>query len=143
MKRVTHGGWLFAIGLVHQLFGLLAGLGLLAAPDGTRRNLYAEIAHDGLIGAVERDPMRSALFWFLAFGFLLLILGSALHTVERAGHPVPRALGWQLAALGLCGGLFIPASGFWLVLPVAWRIHRQRPSPSGSATAAARSARSG
>ena len=44
--------------------------------------------------------------------------------LERAGHRVPVALGWQLAGLSLAGGLLIPASGFWLVLPVAWRLVR-------------------
>jgi hypothetical protein len=120
--KVTSGALLVGIGLGHQLIGVLAGTGVVALPGAGARHLLAEIAHGA---AVTADPLRVALFWFLFFGFLLLMVGGLLHQLERAGQPIPRAVGWQLGALALAGGLLIPASGFWLVLPVAWRLARR------------------
>jgi hypothetical protein len=131
--RLTNGLLLLWIGVIHTLVGLAAGLGVpgvAPAALGTRRPL-AEILSGGLVGAVEPDPWRMILFWFLFFGFAIMILAWWLHRSERAGHPVPRALAWQLGGLALLGGVLIPASGFWLVLPVAWRIGRAaRPAPA-------------
>jgi hypothetical protein len=75
------------------------------------------------------------LFWFLFFGLLAMLLGWFLHRVERAGHAIPRVVAWHLAALALAGGVLLPASGFWLVLPVAWRIWRKAPGAGAPAVA--------
>lgn len=131
--KVTNGMLLFAIAIVHNLVGLAAGLGVPAVlPESMRgRRLFSEIAAAGLVGGVEPDAWRMLLFWFLFFGFVTMILGWFIHTVERAGHRPSRAVAWQLGALALAGGLLIPASGFWLVLLVAWRMGRARvPVPS-------------
>jgi hypothetical protein len=66
-----------------------------------------------------------------------MMLGWLMHRLERGGQPLPPVLGWQIAGLALAGGLLIPASGFWLALPVAWRIWRRRPAPALSAPATA------
>jgi hypothetical protein len=126
MTQITNGALLVGIGVVHSAFGLLTGAGLLAPPGGPPRNLLAEIARDGVLGAIEPDPLRSVLFWFLFFGLLVMILGGLVHRIERDGGRPPGALAWQLGALGLAGGLLIPASGFWLLLPVALRLHHRR-----------------
>jgi len=124
MTRFTNGIWLMAIGSLHQLVGAAGGFGLLAMPGAQARNLFADIVRDGLVAAIATDPTRSVLFWYLFFGWLLLLCGWLLHQLERRGEPAPRAIGWQLGALALAGGVLIPASGFWLALPVAWRILR-------------------
>jgi hypothetical protein len=116
MRRVTNGMLLVAIGLVHQVFGLAVG-----------RHILVAIARDGVVGAIEPDPLRSIFFWYFFLGLVVLVLGGLLHQLEREGRRATRALGWQLGALGLAGGALIPASGFWALLPVAWRILRARP----------------
>lgn len=125
--RWSPGSALFGIGVVHETLGLLAGAGVLPQPGAARRNLLAEIARRGFVGAIEADPQRQILFWFLFFGFALLTLGHALDRWVTGGARLPASVGWQLVALALGGGLLIPASGFWLALgPAAWVIGRAR-----------------
>ena len=128
--RMTPGKTMLATGLLHQTVGFLAGFGVLSPGSGPARNLFAEIARDGVVGAVEPDPQRQTFFWFLFFGFLILSLGWLMDRLETAEQPLPAALGWQLLAIALAGGLLIPASGFWLVVPqgawVLWRARRAK-----------------
>src|SRR5688572_21526654 len=84
MARITNGLLLVAIGVVHELFGLLAGAGMVAPAAGApRRNLLAEIARDGVINAIETDALRSVFFWYFWFGLALLMLGGLIHRLER------------------------------------------------------------
>jgi uncharacterized protein DUF6463 len=124
MRRITNGMWLVVIGLVHEAVGLLTAAGIIPIPGAGRRNLLVEIARGGVIGSIEPDPVRSIFFWYLFFGAAVLILGGLMHQLERAGHMLPASLGWCLAAMALAGAALIPASGFWLLLPLAWRIVR-------------------
>lgn len=92
-----------------------AGLHLLVGVVEGARPLLGVVL-GGWVGAVEPDAERRAAFWFLVTGVVLLGTGELLRLLERAG-PVPARFGWALLALGLAGGLAIPASGFWLLVP--------------------------
>ena len=119
-----NGILLIAIGFIHQILGLVMACGLIAPPQGPPRNLLAEMARAGVIGSVEPDPMRMTFFWYFSFGLAILILGALMRSLEREGQRLPSSLGWQLGALGIFGGLLIPVSRLWLVLPLAFRIVR-------------------
>ncbi len=125
--RITSGLLLFSIGVIHNLVGIAVGVGLSGTTPRALagRKLFSEIISDGIVGAIDPDPWRGALFWFLFFGFVTMILGWFIHLMERADHAIPRTVAWQIGALALAGGLLIPASGFWLLLPVSWRLWRQ------------------
>jgi len=114
------GFWLLCTAALHTAVGL-----------GVGWPWVVDIVRDGVVGAVEPEPMRMALFWFLAFGVPVAIVGGLVWELERAGRVVPRWLGVALVALGVAGGLAIPASGFWLVVPqglvVVARGARRRP----------------
>lgn len=120
MNKLSNGSLLVAIGVMHNLFGIAAGLGWTGPSAG--RNLFSEIAAAGWVGAIDPDPFRMTVFWFLGFGFMTMAVGQVMHTLERAGHTVPRAVAWSVGAIGLGGALLMPASGFWTALPVAARI---------------------
>lgn len=117
------GGWLIAIGVLHNLVGLMVGGPVLL-----------EIMADGWVAAVPDDaPMRMALFWFLWFGWLAILLGASWLQIERRGLVVPAWQGLAMIVIGLLGALAMPISGFWLVLPVgavvmarSWRANRAR-----------------
>lgn len=124
-RRVTSGHLLIATGVIHQVVGVIAGLGV--GDDLGGRNLLLEVARLGVVDSIGADFARMAMFWFLLSGCLILMLGSLLHQLERRDPPLPASIGWQLGALSIAGVLFIPASGFWLVIPQAWWIvHKAR-----------------
>lgn len=114
-SRITSGGLVLAIGTIHNVIGIAL----------TRPHLR-EILADGYVNAVPDDaPWRLAAFWFLWFGWGLMLLGASWHHMERRGVAVPRWAGAVLFAIGLAGGLAMPASGFWLVLPVCALVFRR------------------
>ena len=79
-----------------------------------------EIVADGVLNAIGGDPARLTTFWFFFFGFVLALLGQALFWIERRmGRRPPAFLGWQMLGVATLGGVAIPASGFWLVVPQA------------------------
>jgi hypothetical protein len=122
--RITNGLLLFCVAIIHNLFGVAVGAGVpgTGPPALGGRNLFSEVAAGGFLGAIEPDPWRTVLLWFLWFGLLAMAFGWFLHRVEREGHEIPRAVAWSLGGLALAGGLLVPASGFWLVLPIAGRM---------------------
>lgn len=115
---------LVAIGLLHQLVGVLFGLGVLPPFEGAPVAApLLDIVSDGVIGAIEPHAARMVIFWFLMSGFLMLMAGWLAHLLER-GRALPRSFGLALGAFSLGGALLIPLSGFWLgLIPalVAWR----------------------
>lgn len=115
MQRNISGFLLIATGVLHCAVGLVLGWALLG-----------EIVADGLIGAIADDPSRNAIFWFMFGGVMMIMLGALMHEVETEREALPHWLGWSLIALGLGGGLCIPASGFWLVIPQGLWLMRRR-----------------
>lgn len=128
MRRVTAGAMVVGIGVLHNVVGLLVGWPHLEA-----------ILGDGYVAAVPDDaPWRMAIFWFLWFGWMLMILGASWHWAERRGLVLPRWLGALFVGMGVAGGVAMPASGFWLVLPVGWLVwHRAGGGAEWSAVPAA------
>lgn len=115
MRSFTPGAQLVAIGVLHQVVGLALGRSVLAA-----------IASDGFVSAIEPSFERIALFWFLWFGWVLLLLGGAVLALEGRGG-APRWLAIAIGVMAVGGGLMIPVSGFWLALvPVGMMVARQR-----------------
>jgi len=128
MRYVTSGALLGWIGILHNAVGLVMGLGVISLEGHEGRAPLVEIVRAGVVNGVEPDPLRSLFFWFVFFGWVAILLGTLMSWVERRGEQLPASLGYGLGALALSGGLMIPASGFWLVLPVAWLvIRRARP----------------
>jgi hypothetical protein len=124
MRR--HAGLaLIVVGIIHvALFSVLY------------RDRYAAIARDGLVGAVDGDAEREAAFWTMGFGVLLLTVGSLLHRVETyRGEGSPAFTGWMLLGLGLVGGILMPASPFWLFVPLGLAVLRRPRSVEAAAPA--------
>jgi len=98
-------GWsLVIIGIIHNLFGIVAGWRVLL--DATSA---------GLIGAWD-SPSTRGLFWFLVTGFALIAIGLLAARLERSGVAIPWSFIVLLGLLTLTGVVLMPASGFWLLL---------------------------
>lgn len=122
------GRGLLIIAAVHSIFGLLAGARIIPDPQmqaliGDRAVLSGMVPPLGVSG--QLDLAQMLLFWFFAFGVALIPLGLLVHHLERSGQRVPQMIAAALVGLALLGGLFIPASGFWLALLPAWNIWRK------------------
>lgn len=105
-----HAGYLvMAIALIHEAVGLI----VYASPLG-------EIIQAGVFNSVNPPYWeRDAAFWFLMFGIMLFVLGYvAQWTLKHVGY-VPAGLSWGLLIVCAIGVMLMPASGFWLAIPVA------------------------
>lgn len=123
----THAGT-FVVGMavVHTAVGLWLGAAPLAA-----------IFRGGYMGAVDGHFDRMTVFWFLWFGFLLLLVGGAFRRMEQSKEGIPSGLGWLFGGLCLAGAVAMPVSGFWLgLIPAAIIVVRARRRQVGSAAAA-------
>jgi Family of unknown function (DUF6463) len=116
MNPKLSGRLLIITGVIHTLVGLLIGYPYLL-----------EMWQAGLWNSVDPDMSRVAIFWFLLFGFLLMILGQM---VASYTHPISKMLSWSLLILSIVGAFMMPISGFWLVIPQAiyllWQPQKNR-----------------
>lgn len=114
MPRVTAGAVVIAIGVLHQLVGLMAGMGFIPAPGGATSAPLVELVRAGFVAQAEGDALRLALVWFLLFGFMMIFAGAVLHRLERSGAPLGREAALGFGSLCVLGVVLMPASGFWL-----------------------------
>ena len=128
----SHTSWagtiLIVTALLHLTFvTLVLGTGLL--PNVQLREFVGDRAPLTMLrpGFGSQQPanlLLLTLFWSLAFGLALLIVGLLVRALERRGDVVPRSVG--LLLLGLCsaGAVLVPASGFWFGIVPALMILR-------------------
>lgn len=106
------GTLLIATGILHNVVGFIMGWDVLVA-----------IAKAGFINSVGEQMDRNAIFWFLFSGFMIMLLGKFMQTwIDTYKKPVPAYLSYYLLLLSSIGCIFMPISGFWLVLPQAFII---------------------
>lgn len=79
----------------------------------------AAMIRDG-VGTIEQPYHdRLAALWFMFSGALMFVVaGFAFWSINRVGS-LPGFLGIAFLLLGICGGMLIPVSGFWLYIPLA------------------------
>lgn len=110
---------LIAIALLHQVVGLVF-----------YQTALAEILNAGIFNSINPPYWdRDAAFWFLMFGGLFLLLGMLLQWVIEKTGEIPSFLGWGILLISLIGVFLMPASGFWLVIPVALLMLRTEAKP--------------
>lgn len=116
------------IGAIHQVVGVVIGLGLLPAPNGSPPSPLLDLWRTGIVGQAEADPFRMAMVWFLLFGFLLIFSGIVLHRLEVSGGKLSRELAWGWGGLCVLGVVLMPVSGFWLGFIPAIQLWRRAAS---------------
>ena len=115
LKRFS-GIFLILTGALHTGIGVL----LLGGP-------LRAIADEGFLNALQTGEWEQlTAFWFIMFGFLLVLLGALMHWVLRTLRTeLPPFLGWGLLAICAVGVILLPVSGFWICIPQAWLIMRR------------------
>jgi hypothetical protein len=125
-----HQRWIPRVALAGAALHIAIGL----ADPRTRELLDA-----GLVGALEGDPGREAVLWFLALGLAFAALAELARWSVRATGRLPARLGEWLAGIGALIVLVAPASGGWLVLGLGvWTMWEVRKKAAPGAQHAAR-----
>ena len=102
------GKSLLGIGALHSAMGFALG-----------GQSLAEIVEVGFFGAVNGQPSREAIFWFLFFGFLLMLVGHLVNSLESRHIVIPKSFGYGLLVMTIFGLMIMPISGWWLALAPA------------------------
>jgi hypothetical protein len=118
--RVTNGSLLMLTGVLHQAVGLV----LFREP-------LLEMVHAGVFNSVGEDASaRAAAFWFLAAGWLMLLMGALGRWVERElNRPLPASFGWGLLGVALFCVVPMFETGAWLFFPLGLRVLFQARTP--------------
>lgn len=107
LKRL--GIALMAVAVLHQIVGIIVYHEALTA-----------IIRAGVVNTINPPWWdRDAAFWFLMFGALLFVYGAMTHWLLKRDLPLPAFWGGSLAVMCVVGVTLMPASGFWLALPIA------------------------
>lgn len=106
-KRI--GIILMAIAVLHEVVGIFF-----------YGSTLVEIINAGFFNTINPPYwQRDAAFWFLMFGVMLFLYGWAVDWSLRELNYVPTFLSWGLLLICIIGVMMMPASGFWLAIPVA------------------------
>jgi hypothetical protein len=108
MKLWKYSGiFMILTAIIHNIVGFVMGWSVLQ-----------DIARDGFVNTVNEQMDRSAIFWFLFSGFIMLLIGMIMHKMIRENQkPVPNYIAYYLLVISVIGCIIMPASGFWIVLP--------------------------
>ncbi len=107
-RKIWMGRWTIGVALCHTVVGLLVG-----------GKVLGDLAERGVVNAMGTDPMTGYIVWFLLLGPVLALLGMAIGVIERSGQTAQaRPIGVGLLLLTVLGVTLMPASGFWLMIPV-------------------------
>jgi hypothetical protein len=115
----VHERWIRRVALAGAALHIAIGL----ADPRTR-----DLVDAGLVGALDGDPGREAILWFLTLGLAFAALGGLARWSVRATGRLPTRLGEWLVGIGALIVLVEPASGGWLVLGLGgwtiWAVQR-------------------
>lgn len=103
------GIMLMAIAILHELVGVFF-----------YSNALMDIVQAGFFNTINPPYWeRDAAFWFLMFGITLFLMGWVAQWMLDNTHTIPKFFSLGLLIMCLIGVLMMPASGFWLAIPVA------------------------
>ena len=98
------GKSMIIVGVIHSIFGL-----------AVFSSTVFEVFGEGLFNTVNGQPMREWVFWFMFFGFLLIILGWLVDWCERASLEFPKYFGWAIILFTTVVVFIMPISGGWMM----------------------------
>ena len=78
--------------------------------------VWVAMWREGLVNSAGVQPERQAAIWLIAFGQIGMLLGFLADWADRTTGRLPGCFGWSLIGFVAIVGLFMPASGVWLLL---------------------------
>lgn len=119
MKKMN-GLLLIVAGCFHTLLGVIAGWSQLRAMVSYGVwNALGQQSQTQCLSSLS-CMQWNALWWFIALGFMFIILGMVFYWIEsRLQRCVPGVVGWGLFFVSFLGAVLVPASGFWFVMAVS------------------------
>ena len=102
--KIRIGISIILVGIIHSIFGLVAFSGIISS-----------VLSEGVFNTVNGQASREWAFWFLFFGFLLIIFGLLLDWCEKSGIELPRFLPWSLLIFTILLVVIMPVSGGWMM----------------------------
>ena len=116
MKKIN-GILLMMAGGLHFILGVVSGWPQLKA-IAAYGFWNALIQHSQSVCVASLPCMQmNAIWWFVALGFLLMLLGWMFYIIESGWQRcVPASVGWFLFLTSLLSAILVPASGFWFLM---------------------------
>lgn len=114
----NNGKTLLALGAGHFLFGV-SSWAFGKQFIGFMHNAFFKVS-DGLMefpllnGTMDYESF--AAFWFVYFGLLLIVLGTAVNYIENSVSQLPPSFVWTYFVMVLVGAVMIPFSGMTLLM---------------------------
>ena len=104
------GWYVFTLGIIH------IAVGFFMFYEGFR-----DIWVAGLVNGVGDNITAHAAFWFQFIGLLFIYFGwQWKELINRYKEPLSKFSAWGMTVLTLLGLVFVPVSGFILMLPLSF-----------------------
>ena len=104
------GWYVFILGIIHVLSGLFL------FQDGLR-----EIFNAGLFNGVGKNLEANSAFWFQLLGLFFVYFGwHWKEQLKRYQQPLSKFTAWGMTVLTVVGFIFVPVSGFILMIPLCF-----------------------
>jgi len=104
------GWYVFSLGIIHIV------VGFIMFHEGFR-----EIWAAGLINGVGDSITAHAAFWFQFIGLMFIYFGwQWKEMIKHNNEPLSKFAAWGMTVLTLLGLVFVPMSGFILMLPLSF-----------------------
>jgi hypothetical protein len=78
--------------------------------------IWEAMIKEGIFNTIGTDPIRGATIWFELYAIPVFALGSIVFSLEKESIPLPGHLFWYMMLILVTGVIFMPESGFWLLL---------------------------
>ncbi len=109
------GNWIIGTAILHTVFAIVVF-----------PNVWMELINGGIFNTVGEDTQRAAVMFFFLWGLLYFVLGFTIKALENQNIVLPKVLGFGLLINAVIAVIFLPESGYWLLIPPAIMILRQK-----------------
>jgi len=114
-KKNWIGNWIIITSILHTLFAVFMFI-----------DTWSVIFNQGLFADITVNSEIGGVLFFFFYGLLLFIFGLTIRTLENSNIILPKIIGYGLLGCTVIALLFVPLSGFWLLLPPAFAILKRK-----------------